>query len=277
MDVDEFRRLLRAEDEPVAQIPVERIRRRAWRIRARRGAGLAVTLAAVVAAVTTLAVTRPGLSAGHQAGAPSGTTTNCPIDTGVVGEGHDGTRYHVILGVTGPSDGPFLTVAYREPAGALADATTQIQIGPHPSGDFSGKQMTDPTHRFLSVQVPLGPHSVLDMGVYSRPAARISVTSAGQPTDAHLQALSATGWTLFWVQRDAAPLPDGAKSTATPYQGPEQVTLTAYAADGTGEYTVNGASEDEGRFIGLPVQSLANAQPGGATMFVCSQPGPTGS
>jgi hypothetical protein len=83
---------------------------------------------------------------------------------------------------------------------------------------------------------------------------------------------------LFWVRRDAAPLPDGAKSSQTPYQGPEQVTLTAYAADGTVEHTVNGASEDEGRFIALPVQSLANAGPvDSATTSACRQPGPTGS
>jgi hypothetical protein len=271
MNVDEFRRILRADDELDAQTPVERIRRRARQIRARRISAVTVTVAAVVAAVSTLAVTLPGRSAGQQAGAPS---DDCPIstaaliDTGVVVEATNGTQYHVILGVT---DDSFLTVAYRDATGGLACATTEIEIGPHPGGDFSGKNTQDPTHRFLSVQVRLGPHSVLDMGVYSRPAARISVASAGQPTDAHLQAPSATGWTLFWVRRDAAPLPDCAKSSQTPYQGPEQVTLTAFAADGTVEHTVNGASEDEGSYIALPV-----AQPGGsATMSACSQPDPT--
>jgi hypothetical protein len=253
--VDEFRRILRADDELDAQIPVERILRRARQIRARRIPGVTVTVAAVIATVSTLALT---LSAGQQAGAPSEDcpiSTAAPIDTGVVVEAANGTQYHVILGVTEDS---FLTVAYRDAAGGLACATTQIEIGPHPGGDFSGKYRKDPTHRFLSVQVPLGPHSVLDMGVYSRPAARISVASADQATDAHLQALSATGWTLFWVRRDAAPLPDGAKRSQTPYQGPEQVTLTAFAADGTVEHTVNGASEDEGSYIALPVQSPAD-------------------
>jgi hypothetical protein len=293
MNVDEFRRVLCADDDLDPQIPVERIRRRARQIRARRGAGVTVALAVVVAVVATLAVTLPGRSAGQQAGTPSDAATNCPsstaapmvpqvdlapIDTGVVVPAGDGTQYHVILGLTGPTEDPFLTVGYRDPTGGLLDAGTQIEIGPHPGGDFSGKHTADPTHRFLSVQVPLGPHSVLDMGVYSRSAARISVASADQPSDAHLQTLPATGWTLFWVRRDAAPLPEGAKSTQTPYQGPEQVTLTAYAADGTVEHTVNGASEEEGRFIALPVQSLAAAGPGGsATMSACPQPDPTGS
>jgi hypothetical protein len=117
------------------------------------------------------------------------------------------------------------------------------------------------------------------MGVYSRQAARISVASAGQPTDAHLVALSPNGWTLFWVRRDAAPLPDGAGTTEIPYQGPEQVTLTAYAADGAVEQIVDGASENDGRFIGLSPQSLANVGAGSAGMGAppCSQPDPTHS
>jgi len=293
MNVDEFRRVLHADDELGAQIPVERIRRRVRQIRARRGAGVTATLAVVVAVVAMLAVTLPGRSAGEQAGVPSGTATTCPsptfaspvpevdftpIDTGVVVAAGNGTQYHVTLGVTGPVEDPFLTVEYRDPTGRLADAGTQMEIGPHPGGDFSGKYTADPTHRFLSVQLPLGPHSVLDMGVYSRPAARISVASAGQPTDAQVRAFPATGWTLFWVRRDAAPLPEGAKSTQTPYQGPEQVTLTAYAAGGTVEHTVNGASEDDGRFVALPVQSLADAGPvGSATISACPQPDPMGS
>ncbi len=85
------------------------------------------------------------------------------------------------------------------------------------------------------------------MGIYSGTAIRISVASEGHDSDAHLAPNAATGWTFFWVERTARPLPADANVGPQAYTGPERLTITAYDAAGRPVHSVTGGFHIGGR------------------------------
>jgi hypothetical protein len=112
-----------------------------------------------------------------------------------------------------------------------------IEVPRGGGGSFATKGQT---WQFYSSQLPLTAGRVLDVGIYSGSAHRITVASEGHTSDAHVMENAATGWTFFWVQRTAKPLPADANVGSQEYQGPERLTITAYDAEGRTLHTVTG-------------------------------------
>lgn len=81
---------------------------------------------------------------------------------------------------------------------------------------------------------------VLDVGIYSGMAHRITVASEGRTSEAHVAHDPANRRTFFWVQRTARPLPADANVGPREYQGPERLTITAYDSAGHLQHTVTG-------------------------------------
>jgi hypothetical protein len=242
-------------------LPPELIRRRARGVRARQAA--TITAAAVVAA-TALAVPAVVLAGGpgpasEAAGQVPGASA-CPIpspsgpgqaeqwlgplvETGATFDvPQRDTRYDVLLGLTGTREYPAFVIAFRDRRTGTVRLVEISGFSRDPNGDFAGKEAGDPSHQFQSSQLVLGPDSVLDVGLYSRAAHRITVTSGGHVADAGTARNAATGWTFFWVQRAAAPQP--------------RVTLTAYDAAGRVQATVTGGPD-----VGLNVQNARDHLP----------------
>jgi hypothetical protein len=274
-DIDDLRHALAAETADLTvHVPVDRIRRRARGLRVRRATVLTAAVVLAAGAVVAPTVLLSGRSSGPPIGAPPMPTSSCPtpapapmpgeigplgpfVETGTVLDAPGaGTRYDVLIGLTGTREDPGFVVAFRDRrTGTLLDWDTTV-IHRAPDGDFSGKNDSDPTHQFQSSQLVLGPRDVLDVGVYSRAAARITVTSEGEASEAHTAQNAATGWTFFWVRRAAAPLPPDYNTTQDEYQGPERLTLKAYDSAGTLKHSVAG-----GMFVGLNVQNPRDNQP----------------
>lgn len=275
-DIDDLRHALDAETADLTvHIPTDQIRRRARGVRTRQASVLA---AAAVLAVLALAVPTillaGGSSPAFDAVGPMSQAPGCPtppptdsertvaslgplVDTGVTLDAPNvNTRYDVLLGLIGTRDQPGFVIAFRDRHTGTVEFWDTTVLARDPNGDFPGKRAGDPAHQFQSSQLTLGPNSVLDVGLYSRAAHRITVTSEGRTTEAGTARNVATGWTFFWVQRAATPLPPGRDTTPEEYHGPEQLTLTAYDAAGRPQHSVTG-----GRHVGHNVQNPRDHRP----------------
>jgi hypothetical protein len=241
-------------------IPMERIHRRARGLRALRSAAVAAAFAVVVSAAAV-----PGFALVHNArqtgglqtgGPPASVSSACPapalgspgtpallgavVETGASIEGAGGKRYDVVLALTGERKDPLFTAAFRDQQTGYVRPWHMIEVPRGPAGEFAAKGRT---WRFQSSQLPLGADSVLDAGIYGGTAHRITVASEGHGSDAHVSENAVTGWTFFWVQRTAKPIPADANGGPQEYTGPERLTITAYDAAGRPDHTVTGGTE----------------------------------
>jgi hypothetical protein len=279
-DIEDLRRALdeAAADSPF-HLPPDRVRRRARVLRARRGAtvGAVAVVAAVALVVPTVLLGRgpaggSGDSPVGQASSQSADPTPQPvktehvtvvnslgtvIDTGATLEAPNlHTSFDVLLYLTGPQEAPGFVIAFRNQGTGVVENWDTSMLVRSPKGDLSGKRPGDPTIQFLGGQLVLGPNDVLDMGLFGGKAARITVASGGQATNADTAVNNETGWTFFWAERDAAPLPDGALNGPNEYTGPERLTITAYASIGARLASVTGGFQ-----IGHPVQNPRDGSP----------------
>ena len=279
-DIEDLRRALDdTAADLVPHIPPERVRRRARVLRARRGAtlGAVMVLAAVSLAGPIVLLGRgqggPADSAVGQASSPSTDPTPYPVkteqvnvlnslgilgDTGVTLDAPNlHTSFDVILYLTGEPDSPGFVIGFRDQGTGVIEQRDITMLVRSPNGDFSGKRPGDATIQFQSGQLVLGPHRVLDLGLFGGTASRVTVASEGKTTDADTVVNVETGWTFFWAERDAAPLPEDALSGPDEYTGPERLTITAY--DGSRRL----ASVTGGFHIGHSVQDpRGNQSPG---------------
>ena len=251
-DTEYLRQAMRAETTGLPMhVPMDRIHRRARGLRATRAAVVAAGVALVVSAAAV-----PGFAlldnAGPAGGAHLGggiTTSPDPchpelggegnypllgsaIETGTSIGGPDNRRYDVVIALVGERDDPVFTVAFRDSRRGYPEPwnTTELPLGPN--GDFAAKGRT---WHFESSHLPLDGGRVLDVGVYSRAAHRITAAAGGRVWEAHIARNAETGLTLFWVEHAAALLP------ATSDGGPpddERYTITAYDADGQVQHTM---------------------------------------
>jgi hypothetical protein len=277
-DIDTLRQALNAETANLTvHVPAGLIRRRARKVRIRQGATLAVAAAAIVAIGVVPAVLMVGRSSptSGNAGQVSGAST-CPplfpnyqgdeiaglgplVETGATLDAPNvNARYDVLIGLVGTRDQPSFVVAFRDRHTGVIQVRDTSEFGRDPSGDLTGKRNGDPPHQFFSSQLALGPNNVLDVGLYSRAAHRITVMSEGHAVDAETTRNAATGWTLFWVQRSAKPLPPDRFTTSGEYKGPEKVTITAYGATGQPQHIDPG-----GPHVGGSVQNPRDGSPSG--------------
>ncbi|MEO3816587.1 hypothetical protein [Plantactinospora sp. B24E8] len=277
-DIHDLRHALNAETTDVAvHISPDLVRRRAHRIRTwRRTVAAAAVIAVAAGTVSTVRLVNAATPGFDVAGPPSSGTSLCPsppdgptsemdalgtlVETGAVLDVPSrNLRYDVLIGLTWTIDEPGFAVAFRDQqAGTVEVWDTTLEVR-DPSGDLAGKRADDPPRQFLSSQLELGPNTVLDVGLYTRTAHRITVASEGAATDAETSRNAATGWTLFWAQRRATPLPPERHTVSGFYEGPEQVTLTAYDAVGQPQHTVTG-----GLGVGGSVQNPRDGSAGPA-------------
>jgi hypothetical protein len=262
-DTEFLRQAMRAETTDLPMyLPIDRIHRRARGLRAVRRATVAGACALVVAAVAVpgYALLDRARPAGQPVGGPpvTATASQCAhptfgapdypllgpvVATGARLEGRGGP-WDIVLALTGPRQYPDFTVAFLDAQTGEDRLWDMTGVRPGPEGDFSAKGRT---YQFLSHQLPLAPNRVLDMGIYSRTAARITVASEGHGVDAHISPNAATGWTFFWVERTARPLPADALNGPQEYTGPERLTITAYDAAGHILHTITGGFNIGGR------------------------------
>jgi hypothetical protein len=261
-DIEYLRQAMHAEttDLPM-RMPVDRIHRRARGLLAVRIAAVGAAFALVVsaAAVPAFALfdragsTGGGQVGGGQVGGPLPASSSAcdpalgsegtwgllgpPVDTGSSIEGPDQQRYDVVIALTGERDDPWFTVAFRNQRTGHTRAWDMIEVPRGSRGDFAGKGRT---WYFQSSQLPLSGGRVLDAGIYSRAAHRITVASEGRVSEARISHNAATGLTFFWVERTTRPLPADANVGPQEYEGPERLTITAYDAAGQPQHTVTG-------------------------------------
>ena len=287
-DVNDLRQALDTASADVRiQVPPADVVRRVRQVRLRRygvaGAGV-VALAAMMVPVLLLGGGGAG-STGIVIGAnpvptvpspapspsPSASATLCRaadyktppewlgplVDTGVVLDAPNlGKRFETLVGFYGTVEQPTFAVVFRDLASNCDEPWDNVGLLRATDGDLPGKRGGAGVYQFLSVQLDFGPRDVLDLGFYTRSAARVTVTSEGQESDAHTALNAETGWTFFWVRRTAARLPDGYNTTPVPYTGPEVPTLTAYDQAGQVQHTVTG-----GVFVGSRVQNPRDNSP----------------
>jgi hypothetical protein len=250
-NIEDLRHALAVESAGVViQVSPDRIRRRARAVRTRRNVTVVGLLAVIAMAVPgVLLVGRPILAPGSFASCPTSAATGDPatesdqsIGTGVVipvPERH--TEVEVVIKLAGTVQQPAFVVGFRDlNDSAVHWPTTTMYLARASDGTISGKYDADPHFMFFSSQIALGPDDVLDVGVYAGSACRVTVKSEGKASDAATAPNDASGWTLFWVRRAAAPLPPGYNSTPVTYTGPEVLTLTAYDGSGRVQDTVTG-------------------------------------
>jgi hypothetical protein len=294
-NIDELRRALDAETADVAvHLPADAIRRRARGIRTRRAAAISgATVFAVAALAVPVALAGGGPGASHEVGGQLPLATACPsestgtegkdgagsapfslgpvVGTGVTLEAPDvGSRYEVVLALTGTRDDPGFVIGFRDPNAGVVEPWDTTVLARDQNGDFPGKYPGDPSFQFYSGQLALGPNRVLDVGLYTRAADRITVASEGRATEARTERNAAIGWTFFSVERTARPLPPDANTTPEEYQGPERLTITAYDAAGHVQHSVTG-----GFHLGHSVQNPRDHQPvdDPTTPTSCGSPG----
>jgi hypothetical protein len=179
------------------------------------------------------------------------------VDTGVVLDAPNlGKRFETLMGFYGTVEQPVFAIVFRDLALNCDEAWDNVGLLRATDGDLPGKYGGAGVFQFLSQQLDFGPRDVLDLGFYTRSAARVTVTSEGHESDAQTAVNAETGWTFFWVRRDAARLPDHYNTTPVPYTGPEVPTLTAYDQAGQVQHTVTG-----GLFVGGGVQNPRDNSP----------------
>jgi hypothetical protein len=283
--INELRRGLDAETaDLVVDIPLEVIRTRVRRVRMRRATRIAVGAALTVAAmVTPVLILGRGTAPQPTVAAPPSASTSesaCPtpsaasplpagaplevggglgpfVSTGVTFDAPNlNTQFDVLVGISGTRDTPVFTIGFRNRNTGQTEPWDGTVLARDAQGDLPGRTADGVARRFFSVQLILGPNRVLDVGFYTRAPQRVTVTSENRPTDAEISLNVETGWSLFWAVRDAAPLPPDYNMSQVVYDGPENVTLTAYNAAGNVEYTVTG-----GVFVGNRVQNPRDNSP----------------
>ncbi|HEX6684657.1 MAG TPA: hypothetical protein VF062_17765 [Candidatus Limnocylindrales bacterium] len=260
-DIDDLRRAMRSETTGLVMgVSIDRITRRARGLRARR---TGVMTAAVAVGVVTLAVPGyalldrtqprfgdPPMSSPSSCGPRPSASQRMPqtigplVETGTSIEAADRRRFDVLLGLIGQPDRPMFSIVFRDQRTGQLDPWDMSQVVRGPDGDFAGH---GPAWHFYSSQMPLDAGRVLDAGIYSRAAQRIVVASADGGADARLARNAETGWTFFWVEREARPLPADANTGPEEYTGPERLTITAYDAGGRRQHTVTGGFNVGGR------------------------------
>lgn len=291
-NIDDLRHALDAETADVAvHLPADAIRRRARGIRTRRAFAMGGAAVFVVAALAVpLALSAGGTGASYEVGGQPPPAAACPtknaggappslsdppVGTGTMLDAPElGKRYEAVLALIGPPSHPGFVVGFRDLNTGVVEQWDTTGLARDRNGDFPGKYASDPSFQFYSGQLALGPNRVLDVGLYTRAAHRITVASEGRATPARTQRNAATGWTFFWVERAARPLPPDANTTSEEYQGPERLTLTAYDTAGRVQHTVTG-----GFHIGHAVQNPRDHQPveEPTTPTSCGSPDITGS
>ncbi len=268
-DINDLRDRLVAETAHLTvDISPDVIRRRARGVRMRRAAATAVAAALTVAALVVPGALLLGGSTPASDVGGGDVPSSCPrpnedatlgplVETGTTLDAPNlGTQFDVLIGFVGTRDQPGFVLAFHDQHTGEVRMWDITGLARDSLGDLPGKHPEDPTFQFLSKQLTLGPNSVLDVGLYTRSANRITVASEGRETDAQTRVNAETGWTLFWAQRTAAPLPLEHNVTAEEYQGPERLTLTAYDAAGRPQHAVTG-----GPFVGHYVQNPRDHSP----------------
>ena len=288
-DVNDLRHALQVGSaDIVIQVSPQTVVRRVRQVRLRRygvaGAGV-VALAAMMVPVLLLGGGGPG-STGLVIGAASVPTSPSPdpspmasasaepctpppatkpgyaslgplVDTGVILDAPNlGKRFDTLIGFYGTVEQPLFAVVFRDLTLNCDEPWDMVGLVRATDGDLPGKYGGAGLYQFLSLQLDFGPRDVLDLGLYTRTAARLTVTTEGQESDAHTAVNAETGWTLFWVRRAAARLPTGYNTTPVPYAGPEVPTVTAYDQAGNVQHTVTG-----GVFVGSGVQNPRDNSP----------------
>jgi hypothetical protein len=266
-DINDLRHALEIETADLsARFPVDRIRRRARRLRVwpRVTMATAAVVAVAAGAVPATALLSGSGRAADIAGQTSWTSP-CPpepsaesdrdirtlgpmVETGAIVDlpAKDGL-YDVLLSLVGTRDTPGFAVAFRDRDTCEVDAWYTAGVGRDDrTGDIPDRRSGNGAYPFFTIQLPLGENRVLDVGLYTREAHRITVASEGEAAAAKMARNAETGWTLFWVERSATPLPDRF-STLRPYGGPDQVVLAAYDPEGRLLHTA------EGRLVGEDV------------------------
>jgi hypothetical protein len=264
-DTEYLRQAMHTETADLAiHLPIDRIHRRARGLRARRTATAAAAFAVVISAMAVPAFAlfdNAGRGDGLRfGGAPTSSPSACPtpalgspgtpallgpaVETGASIEGSDGKRYAVVAALTDKRNDPLFTLAFRDEQTGDVRAWHMIEVPRGSRGDFTAKGRT---WQFESTQLPLSADRVLDVGIYAGTAARITVASDGQGSDAHISRNAVTGWTFFWAERTARPLPVDANVGPQEYTGPERLTITAYDATGQVRHTVTGGFDTGNR------------------------------
>ncbi|MEU5939050.1 hypothetical protein ABZ807_07635 [Micromonospora sp. NPDC047548] len=254
-DLDDFRKAMRAETANLSlHITPDGIRRRARGIRATR---LGTATAAVALAASALAVPGYMLVGNEQGGQlqagslPTLSSPACPtpslgegaslpsstVETGINIEGPDRKQFTVVLALTGNPDDVLFTIAFRDKQTGYTVPWDMVGISRGPGESFSAKGKT---WHFQTGQLPLEAGRVVDVGIYSGVASRITVASEGRSSDAHLTQAAVNDWTFFWAVRSAKPLPPEANNGPKEYVGPERLTITAYDSTGRIKHTVTG-------------------------------------
>ncbi|GAA1863941.1 hypothetical protein [Asanoa iriomotensis] len=268
-DIQDLRRALHEESAVVpSHIDLAAVRRRGHHLQRRRHVVTATALLAAVALAVPVAsaLIESGSTGGQVVASSPGAGPDFlggGVETGAVLRATDGREYDIVLGFLGTRDDAMFTVAFRDSATSSVVPWDMVSLPRAPDGDIAGKRPGDPSHRFYSAQLLLEPGRLLDLGIFSGPARGITVASEGKTSDATVAVNSATGWTLFWVVRDAKPLPPEAYTTERGYTGPESITVTAYGADGTaaGTATSSGAARADLSRIGGGVQNPRDHEP----------------
>lgn len=255
-DIEYLRRAMRAETSDLPMhLTVDAIRRRARGLRARRTAAVAgacVLITAVAVPAYALHSGQTGQRPAHPL--PTSDSSECQavppdpfsyreawIDTGASIKGADGQQYEVLFtGFSQLKSDATLAVVFVNQKTNRRSIMGLTEAGRHADGEFivDGSAGTQ-RYRLLSNQLALGPDRVLDFGIYSRAADRITVASEGRRSPAQVR-VSEDGWTMFWVVRNAKPLPKDADTGPREYTGPERLTITAYDNQGRVLDTVTG-------------------------------------
>ncbi|HYN93700.1 MAG TPA: hypothetical protein VES42_07605 [Pilimelia sp.] len=244
--VNHLRQAMRAETNDLPMhIPMGRIHRRSRDLRAFRratvAAGLVLATVGAVPAYGYLGGGRPPGGAAQSADGPGrgcGRVTPVPVwppdsstgpllETGTAFTAFTGQRRGVVIapGTTGSRNAVF--IAFQWPPGSV-EPIYLLPLPPVAGGLFTAKGQRWP---FESRQLRLSRDRVLDVGVYSGRAHRISVSSDGRAATARLSTGSA-GTTIFWIERAGGPLPTNS----------ERLTITAYDAAGRTLHTATGDS-----------------------------------
>jgi hypothetical protein len=223
-NTDDLRHALAAETAHLTvHIPIQTVRRRARGIRVRRSATVAVAGTVAALAVAAPIVLLRGGPSTYNVPQPPAAPPTCPTtppasprvpetlgplaETGSVLDAAGAVSYDVLIGLEGTRDEPVFVIAFRDRNTGEVEVWQMVGLLRGRGGDLPSKTGGAPYYQFLSDQLTLGPRRVLDVGLYTRTAHRITVASEGRESDADTALNAPTGWTLFWVERSAAPVP----------------------------------------------------------------------
>jgi hypothetical protein len=212
-DLDELRRALAEETGDLRfDLPTDRIRRRARRVRARRTATVVAALVLALAVPAGVLAARPERHVPDK-GRPApvcvtpgadGTVpwVGAPVQV-LAGASFEGIGVHqVLVGATYTVDRPALTVVFRHEATGVDEYGLVSALRRTPDGGFTTEDPADAERRFAIVRVNYGNVLTIDLGLYAGLTDRITVTAGNTTTVASTVVNRETGWTLFWLARE---------------------------------------------------------------------------